>query len=125
MRPVRLVMQAFGPFSQELEIDFRNLASRSFFLIHGPTGSGKTTILDAMCFALYGVTSGQEREARQMRSDHAAPQTMTKVTFDFTLGRDRFRVTRRPEQERPKKKRSRHGHRKTRRHTMAPNRRNR
>lgn len=104
MRPVRLVMQAFGPFSRELEIDFRNLASKNFFLIHGPTGAGKTTILDAMCFALYGVTSGQDREARQMRSDHAGPQTMTEVTFDFSLGRDLFRVTRRPEQERPKKR---------------------
>ncbi|MDY6851454.1 MAG: SMC family ATPase, partial [Thermodesulfobacteriota bacterium] len=104
MRPVKLVMQAFGPFSRELEIDFRNLASKNFFLIHGPTGAGKTTILDAMCFALYGVTSGQDREARQMRSDHADPRTMTEVTFDFSLGRDLFRVTRRPEQERPKKR---------------------
>ena len=58
MRPLNLTMQAFGPYAGREEVDFRRLGERSFFLIHGPTGGGKTTILDAMCYALYGDTSG-------------------------------------------------------------------
>jgi exonuclease SbcC len=83
--------------------DFAALDGRSFFLIHGPTGAGKTSILDAICFALYGVASGA-RDPRQMRSDHAKADHLTEVTFDFSIGRERYRVHRRPEQERPKKR---------------------
>jgi len=73
MRPIRLTLHAFGPYADEQVLDFRELGNRSFFLLHGPTGAGKTTILDAMCFALYGETSGKGRDARDskhMRSDH-------------------------------------------------------
>lgn len=102
MKPLRLVLSAFGPFADEETIDFGSLNGRSFFLIHGPTGSGKSTILDAMCYALYGRTSGDEREGRQMRSDHADPRRVTEVTFDFALGEEVYRVRRAPDQERPR-----------------------
>jgi len=101
MRPLRLVMTAFGPYAGEQVIDFSELGDRSFFLIHGPTGSGKTSILDAMCFALYGETSGAQRDGRQMRSHYAGPSDPTEVTFDFALGPRRYRVTRSPQWERP------------------------
>ncbi len=99
MRPQRLTMSAFGPYAGEQEIDFRNLGERSFFLIHGATGAGKTTVLDAICFALYGSTTGEERTGRQMRSDLAQPQTMTEVFLDFSLGREQYRIHRIPEHE--------------------------
>jgi exonuclease SbcC len=94
-------MQAFGPYAGEQVIDFSELGDRSFFLIHGPTGSGKTSILDAMSFALYGDTSGAQRDGRQMRSHYAGPSDPTEVTFDFALGDRRYRVTRSPQWERP------------------------
>lgn len=104
MRPINLVVRAFGPYADEQNFDFRELGARSFFLIHGPTGSGKTTILDAMSFALYGDTSGNERDGKQMRSDMADPARLTEVVFDFSLGQETYRVARSPEQERPKQR---------------------
>jgi exonuclease SbcC len=102
MRPLRLVMRAFGPYAGEQVLDFSVLGSRACFLVHGPTGAGKTCILDAICFALYGEASGGERDARRLRSDHAEATTPTEVVFDFSLGAERYRVSRSPEQERPK-----------------------
>ncbi|MBN1699569.1 MAG: SMC family ATPase [Spirochaetales bacterium] len=104
MRPVILTLQAFGPFADKETIDFRLLGDSSFFLISGPTGGGKTTILDGITFALYGESSGYDREVRSMRSDYADSDVSTEVTFDFTLGERRYRVFRSPEQERPKKR---------------------
>ncbi|MCS6806927.1 MAG: SMC family ATPase [Acidobacteriota bacterium] len=104
MRPVKLIVSAFGPYAGEQVFDFRLLKDRNLFLIHGPTGAGKTSILDAICFALYGETSGAERNPKQMRSDHADPSCLTEVTFDFSLGRELYRVYRSPDQERPRKK---------------------
>ena len=97
MRPLRVVMQAFGPYAGEQVLDFAELRGKSFFLITGPTGSGKTTVLDAMSFALYGVTSGGPeneggRSGASMRSDHADPQLLTRVEFDFALGQRLYRV---------------------------------
>ena len=103
MKPLFLRIQAFGPFSGAQALDFRELGDNPLFLISGATGSGKTTILDAICFALYGDTSGKVREAREMRSHHASPETLTEVAFEFTLGDKVYRVHRIPEQERPKK----------------------
>ncbi|MHB1141008.1 MAG: AAA family ATPase [Sulfuricaulis sp.] len=104
MKPLRLAMQAFGPYATRQEIDFRQLGGRSLFLIHGQTGAGKTSILDAICFALYGESSGSFREPRTLRSDHAPPDVSTEVGFDFSVGAERYRIKRTPEQERPKKK---------------------
>ncbi len=104
MKPQRLVMQAFGPYAARQEIDFRQLGGRSLFLIHGQTGAGKTSILDAICFALYGESSGAAREPRTLRSDHAPPDLPTEVSFDFSVGAEHYRIKRMPEQERPKKK---------------------
>ncbi len=104
MKPLKLSMSAFGPYAEREEIDFSRLAGRRLFLIHGPTGGGKTIILDAICFALYGQSSGAERRDRAIRSDHADAQTATEVTFEFALGRERFRVWRHPRQERPRKR---------------------
>ncbi|MFZ2088110.1 MAG: AAA family ATPase, partial [Desulfobaccales bacterium] len=104
MKPLKLTMQAFGPYAGEEVVDFRDLEQRSFFLIHGPTGSGKTSVLDGICFALYGETSGRERDGRFMRSHHSGPEEPTEVTLDFSIGNEVYRVTRSPEQERPRKK---------------------
>ena len=108
MRPIKLIVRAVGPYAAEQVFDFAQLAGRSFFLIHGPTGAGKTSILDAICFALYGQASGGStpggREPRQMRSDHARPEVRTEVEFEFSIGPDRYRIERRPDQVRPKKK---------------------
>ncbi len=103
MRPLRVRMQAFGPFAAEQVLDFADLHGQRFFLITGPTGAGKSTVLDAMCFALYGDTSGDTRQARDMRSQHAAPGVLTEVEFDFAVGDDVYRIRRVPQQERPKK----------------------
>ncbi|MDA0120870.1 AAA family ATPase [Vibrio sp. T11.5] len=102
MKPLSLTMQAFGPFANTETIDFTLLGSNPLFLINGPTGSGKTSILDAMCFALYGQTTGNEREGTQMRCDMAALALPTEVVFEFALKDKRYRVTRSPDQLAPK-----------------------
>ena len=102
MKPLRLSMRAFGPYAGEQNLDFTVLGAATCFLIHGPTGAGKTSILDAICFALYGEASGGERDPKRLRSDHAEPGTLTEVVFDFSLGAESYRVSRSPEQERPK-----------------------
>ena len=104
MRPINLSMSAFGPYAEEQVVDFRELGDCSFFLIHGPTGSGKTTILDAICFALYGETSGAERTAEQMRSHHTKSGRNTEVTLNFGVGSGLYRINRSLKRERPKKK---------------------
>jgi len=104
LKPLRLVMSAFGPYADIVTLDFTALGQRSFFVIHGPTGAGKTTVLDAICFALYGVTSGAERDGSDMRSDFADRSLPTEVTFDFRIGPEVYRIWRCPEQERPRKR---------------------
>lgn len=104
MKPILLRMRAFGPFVRETIVDFRTLVDRSFFLITGPTGSGKTTIFDAMTFALFGETSGSERSAEQMRSQHADPGVSTEVSLDFSIGTDHYRIWRAPKQDRPNRR---------------------
>jgi exonuclease SbcC len=104
MRPLCLTMTAFGPYAQQQKLDFKELQERTFFLIHGPTGSGKTTILDGMCFAFFGDASGVQRDSKSMRSDHADAAVITEVIFDFAIGQACYRVKRIPEQERPKRR---------------------
>ncbi|MFB2680229.1 SbcC/MukB-like Walker B domain-containing protein [Shewanella mangrovisoli] len=103
MKPLTLSMSAFGPFASTQTIDFTELGDNPLFLINGPTGAGKTTLLDGICFALYGKTTGNEREGSQMRCDMADDSLLTEVTFSFQLGSTGYRIRRVPEQERLKK----------------------
>jgi exonuclease SbcC len=103
MKPLYLEMQAFGPYPNVQTVDFTRLAGCPLFLIHGPTGSGKTTIFDALCYALYGKTTGA-RSGEQMRCQYAAEDVRTKIMFDFRLGKKAYRVVRLPTQQRPKKR---------------------
>jgi len=103
MRPLSLTIVAFGPFAAKEHIDFQRFGEHPLFLIEGSTGAGKTSILDAICFALYGETTGAEREAKQMRCDLADPEHLTEVELLFALGEKRYRIRRVPDQQRPKK----------------------
>ena len=85
MKPVHLTMEAFGPYGDTEVIDFRKLGASTLFLVSGETGAGKTAILDAICFALFGEASGRERQGHSMRSDHAAPGKLTRVTLEFEI----------------------------------------
>ncbi len=102
MKPLQLEMRAFGPYAGAETVDFARLGEAPLFLICGPTGSGKTSILDGICYALYGDSAGGERTGRTMRSDFADPGVTTQVTFAFDLGGKRYRVQRTPEQLLPK-----------------------
>ena len=103
MRPIRLKLEAFGPYVDALEIDFeRELGGENFFLIHGVTGSGKTSLLDAICFALYGDSSGGGRDGTMMRSEQADANHQTYVEFTFALRDKIYRVRRTPRYERAK-----------------------
>ncbi|WP_235040042.1 AAA family ATPase [Vreelandella profundi] len=102
MTPLTLTMQAFGPFAGTENIDFTALGKSPLFLINGPTGAGKSSILDAICFALYGQTTGNDRDPTQMRCDQAAGTLLTEVTLSFRLRDVDYRVRRVPQQERPK-----------------------
>ena len=104
MRPLRLEMTAFGPYPKEVILDFAVLANQSMLLITGPTGAGKTSILDAIVYALYGQTSGGLRDGSDMRSDYADATTPTAVVFEFQVGDHRYRMERTPKQELQKKR---------------------
>ncbi|MFF6878646.1 AAA family ATPase [Streptomyces sp. NPDC012474] len=107
MRLHRLTVTAFGPFGGTQTVDFDDLSSAGLFLLHGPTGAGKTSVLDAVCYALYGSVPGARQGAGQgttLRSDHATPTTRTEVTLDLTVAGRRLQVTRQPPWERPKKR---------------------
>ena len=104
MRPHKLTLCAFGPYAAEQVIDFDQLGGRNLFLITGPTGAGKTTVFDAICFALYGRASSMERDGAALRSHFAAGDAETFVELEFSLGDKRYRVRRSPWQLRPKKR---------------------
>jgi DNA repair protein SbcC/Rad50 len=104
MRPHRLRVTAFGAFGGTVEVGFDDLASAGLFLLHGETGAGKTTLLDAVGFALYGQVPGERAKTKRLRSDHAAADTPTEVQLEATLGGRRMRITRKPEQQRPKRR---------------------
>ncbi|KWT57263.1 exonuclease [Streptomyces albus subsp. albus] len=104
MRLHRLSVTAFGPFGRTQTIDFDRLARAGLFLLHGPTGAGKTSILDAVCFALYGSVPGTRQSGQALRSDLADPLTPTEVVLELTVGGRRLEITRLPEQPRPKKR---------------------
>jgi exonuclease SbcC len=99
----RLELAAFGPFAGRQSVDFDELSAAGLFLLHGATGAGKTSVLDAVCFALYGQVPGA-RPATRLRSDHADPSTATEVVLELTVAQRRLEITRRPEQPRAKKR---------------------
>lgn len=98
MRPVRLELTAFGPFAGTEVIDFSALSAGGLFLLHGETGAGKTSVLDALCFALFGCVPGARERARDVRSDHADPGVLTSVQLDFIVAGEQFRIWRQPKQ---------------------------
>jgi len=104
MRPLRLTLDGFGPYAARQEVDFAALGPHRLFLICGPTGAGKTSLLDAICFALFGESSGDERRPGHLRSLHAALDRPTEVTFDFAQAGRRWRIRRQPEWERPRQR---------------------
>ena len=104
MKPLRLQLTAFGPYAHSVTVDFRRLVNGGVFLIHGQTGAGKTSILDGICFALYGSSSGDERKGEGMRCQLAPPSTATEAKLEFSLGSEIYRIVRRPEQELARKR---------------------
>ncbi|MDX6336628.1 MAG: repair protein SbcC/Rad50 [Streptosporangiaceae bacterium] len=104
MRLHSLELAAFGPYARAQRIDFSRLSSSGLFLLEGPTGSGKTTILDAITFALYGGLAGDESAEDRLRSHFAAPDAEPSASLEFSVRGVRHRVTRVPEHRRPKRR---------------------
>lgn len=103
MRPLTLTMQAFGPYATRTVLDFTALGEQNIFVITGPTGAGKTTIFDAMCYALYGKTTG-ERSEKGLRSDFVQDEDhlITEVIFRFEVRGNVYEIRRQPAQKLPK-----------------------
>lgn len=104
MRPITLTLSAFGPYAGQVKLDMDQLGTSGLYLITGDTGAGKTTIFDAIAFALYGEASGDNREPAMLRSKYAQPDTPTAVTLVFSYGGQRYTIRRSPEYERPSKR---------------------
>lgn len=104
MRPIKLIMQAFGPYKNKEVIDFTRLGNRNLFLITGNTGAGKTSIFDAIAYALYGEASGGDRDFKSLISDFADDETITRVIYDFSLNGKHYRIDRIPTQEKKKQR---------------------
>lgn len=104
MRIHRLELQAFGPFAHRQEIDFDRLGAHGLFLLNGPTGAGKSSVLDAICFALYGSVPGARQGAKRLRSDHASESLAPEVVCEFSVGGRRLEVIRNPQWNRPAKR---------------------
>ena len=105
MKPIKLVISAFGPYAGEMPaIDFTGFEDRGLFLIAGDTGAGKTILFDAICFALYGTTSGTYRDTKNLRSEYAAESAESYVDFFFSHQGRSYHVWRQPEYERKKRK---------------------
>ncbi|WP_127782203.1 SMC family ATPase [Rhodococcus sp. X156] len=104
MRLHSLQVSAFGPFAGTEQVDFDTLGADGLFLLHGETGAGKTTVLDAVAFALFGRVPGARSEAKRLLSDHAAPGARPEVTLELTVGGRRMRIVRSPEYQRPKRR---------------------
>ncbi|MGM0508939.1 MAG: AAA family ATPase [Fusobacteriota bacterium] len=104
MRPLKLSMKAFGPYPKEEIINFSELEDKNLFLITGPTGSGKTTIFDAISFAMYGEANGNTRITDQLRSQFADDDVLTEVDLEFVLKDIKYHINRIPKQMRKKKR---------------------
>lgn len=101
MRIHRLEISAFGPFAATEHIDFDRLSAHGLFLLNGPTGAGKTSVLDAICFALYGSVPGARQDGKRLRSDHAGAGIEPRVTCEFSARGRRFEVSRSPAWDKP------------------------
>mgnify|MGYP002858370530 CR=1 FL=1 len=101
MRPLQLKLSAFGPYAGQTEVDFEKLGSSGLYLITGDTGAGKTTIFDAITYALYGEASGSNREPSMLRSKYAAPDAPTEVCLTFAYRDKQYTIRRNPEYSRP------------------------
>lgn len=104
MRPIKLTISAFGPYADKMTLELDQLGRSGLYLITGDTGAGKTTIFDAITFALYGKPSGDNRESGMLRSKYADPDTPTQVELVFQVGDKEYTLRRSPEYERPKKR---------------------
>ncbi len=104
MRPLKLTMSAFGPYAGRVELELAKLGQRGLYLITGDTGAGKTTIFDAITFALYGEPSGESRDSSMLRSQYAAADTPTFVELVFSYGGKTYTLRRSPEYQRPAKR---------------------
>ncbi|BCN29733.1 AAA family ATPase [Anaeromicropila herbilytica] len=104
MKPLQLELSAWGSYKDVTRLDFSKFSDRSLFLITGPTGAGKTTVFDAISFALYGDVSGKIREKASVRSDFASPDVDTYVTLHFLHKDTEYIITRSPKYQRPKKR---------------------
>lgn len=102
MRPEKLIMSAFGPYAGRVTVDLDKLGQNGLYLITGDTGAGKTTIFDAITFALFGEASGENRETSMLRSKYAEAGTPTEVQLQFSCNNKEYRIKRNPEYERPK-----------------------
>ncbi|HEY2791128.1 MAG TPA: SMC family ATPase, partial [Micromonosporaceae bacterium] len=103
MRLHRLDLTAFGPYPGHESVDFDALGQDGLFLLHGDTGAGKTTVLDAVAFALFGAVPGARGEVKRLRCDYAEPETVTEVVLEFTVQGHRLRLVRSPDYERAKR----------------------
>ena len=104
MKPIKLKMSAFGPYADVETVDFSAFDGKGLFLITGTTGAGKTTIFDAICFALFGETSGSSRNGEMLRSNFAKPLTRTYVELDFEHRGKKYRIIRTTSNEVAKKR---------------------
>ncbi|TMU87640.1 SMC family ATPase [Bacillus sp. BHET2] len=102
MKPLQLMMQAFGPYAGRETIDFRSLGNRTMFVISGKTGSGKTTIFDGISYAIYGKASGEDRTPSELRSQFANNDDITEVELIFSLRGKAYRIWRSPQQDKKK-----------------------
>lgn len=104
MKPTYLELCAFGPFAGQVVLPLERIVSEGVFLVHGATGAGKTTIFDAISFALFGNASGENRPVDSLRSDFAADDSKTYVILEFTHGGQKYKIERSPVYRRPKQR---------------------
>jgi exonuclease SbcC len=104
VRPIKLELQAFGPYKEKTSLDFTNLGDQNLFLISGSTGAGKTTIFDAIVYALYGKTSGSSRDINELKSQLAEDESVAYVRLTFMIHGKTYTVERIPKQKRPTKR---------------------
>ena len=104
MKPINLIISAFGPYKDKVTIDFTKLGENGIFLITGDTGAGKTSIFDAISFAIFGEVSGSNRPIQSVRSDFAELDTETFVELEFIHKNKTYKILRNPSYEKPKER---------------------